>query len=616
MTVARDISATPNHESACRDAEDAWRSLAPVVAGRGRMRVSRDGGKTYPVHRERKITDQLPNQPAAVLIYDNNGCAHTFCIDLDVSKGGTDAVQRDYRSLTSRLDRIGLPHFADQSPNGGIHIYIPMAEPLPFHDAAGVARALEACTPTLDPMPMFGLTSGCIRPPGSRHKTGGHQRLLGNLTAAWQSAQSGATPEAWRRFATEIAFTTTDRREYGAVEAHDDQTVSQLSPLRGRNAPDAGYQAIARTGDFDTTRYASPSEARQAVIWAAVAAGWSFNDVAARIANGTWPGLASMYARYRAGTRHAALVRDWKSATQFENRRRSRARGDAVRVGTTSGPKTHAGGTYQHIRSWVSAVELEFDQNRRDDLGARAVLMALAEAGQKSGGSVISFGNRALAVATGLDQATVGKILKRLCSEADPLVDLVRESSGVLAHTYSLRIPDRLGVEAPRREWKRGRLSGIRPAFRELGLAAAFVYAALEQQRDPRSGREVAIGARLGVTSTYEALNLLESFGLARRAGTKWELGAARLDHVAEKLGVRERVQAQIDRYKAERLAYWAFLGIVRLGTDDRSVGHYDVAESPPPVLTRPPDDWTLVEMLEEAFGAQLIGDTQSSAAS
>jgi hypothetical protein len=612
MTVARDISATPNHSSACREAEDAWRALAPVVAGRGRMRVSRDGGKTYPVHRERKITDELPNQPAAVLIYDNNGCAHTFCIDLDVSKGGTEAVERDYQALVSKLRRFGLPHFADHSPNGGIHIYIPMAEPLPFHDAAGVARALEACTPTLDPMPMFGLTSGCIRPPGSRHKTGGHQRLLGTLTEAWESAQTGATPEAWRRFASEVAFTTTNRREYGATDADPDESVTQLTPLHGRTSPDAGYQTIARTGEYDGTRYASASEARQAVIWAAVAAGWTFNDVAARLANGTWPGLASMYARYRSGTRHAALVRDWKSAIRFENERRSKSVGDAVRVGTTSGPKTHAGGTYQQIRSWVSAVDLEFDQNRRDDLGARAVLMALAEAAQKSGSSVIAFGNRSLAVATGLDQATVGKILKRLCAEPDPLIDLVREASGVLAHTYSLRLPDRFAAEAGRRTWKRSKFSGVRPVFRELGLVAAFVYAALEQQREALSGREVAIGARLGVTSTYEALNLLEAFGLARRVGNKWELGEARPDHLAERLGVRERVQLQLDRYRAERLAYWAFLGIVRLGTEDGSVGRYHVAERPASEPSRPPDDWTLIDLLQQAFGAELLEEPQS----
>jgi hypothetical protein len=244
------------------------------------------------------------------------------------------------------------------------------------------------------------------------------------------------------------------------------------------------------------------------------------------------------------------------------------------------------------------------------------VLMALAEAAQKSGSPVVAFGNRSLAVATGLDQATVGKILKRLGAEADPLIDLVREASGVLAHTYALRVPDRFAAEASRRTWKRGKFSGIRPVFRDLGLAAAFVYAALEQQHEPLGGREVAISARLGVTSAYEALNLLESFGLARRVGGRWELGEARLDHLAERLGVRERVQVQLDRYKAERVAYWAFLGIVRLESGDGSVGHYRVTDQSPSEPLRPPDDWTLIDMLQDAFGAELLRETGSATAS
>jgi hypothetical protein len=614
-TVAREVPSTPTTESAsaCREAQTAWTSLAAAISGPGRMRVSRDGGKTYPLHRERKITDQLPNQPAAVLIYDNSGCAHTFCVDLDVSKGGVEAVERDYTTLTSKLRRLGLPHFADRSPNGGIHIYIPMAEPLPFHDAAGVARALEACTPTLDPMPMFGLTGGCIRPPGSRHKTGGRQELIGSLTAAWEATQHGASPEAWRRFATEVAFAPTDRREYGASCAQDDAADGNraLSPLHRHSVPDARYQAIARTGEYDTNKYATASEARQAVIWSAVAAGWAFNDVAARIANGTWPGLASLYARYRAGTRHNALLRDWKSAVTFEKKRRTTDGTQSVRVHTTRGPKTHRGDTYEQIRTWVNAIDLEFDQNRRDDLGARAVLMAMAEAAQKSQGTVISFGNRSLAVATGLDQSTVGKILKRLASEDDPLVDLIREASGVLAHTYALRVPNRFVDIAARRTWKRGKMHGVRPVFRELGLAAAFVFAALEQGNEPLSGREVAMQARVGVTTAHDALLLLEAFGLSARRDGKWVLGAAQLEHLAERFGVRERVQQQIERYKAERLAYWAYLGIIRLSDVDGPVGTYDPFAPPPP----PPDSsYTLMDMLEDVLGAHLISESASVA--
>jgi DNA-binding transcriptional regulator YhcF (GntR family) len=237
--------------------------------------------------------------------------------------------------------------------------------------------------------------------------------------------------------------------------------------------------------------------------------------------------------------------------------------------------------------------------------------MAMAEAAQKSQGTVISFGNRSLAVATGLDQSTVGKILKRLSAEDDPLVDLIREASGVLAHTYSLRVPDSVADVAGRRTWKRGKMHGVRPAFRELGLAAAFVYAALEQGNEPLSGREVAMQARVGVTTAHEALLLLEAFGLSAKRGGKWVLGGAQLDHLAERFGVREQVQQQLDRYKAERLAYWAYLGIIRLSDNAGTVGTYEPDAAPPP----PPDNsYTLMDMLEDVLGAHLISETTSVA--
>ncbi len=565
------------------------------------MRVSNDGGRTYPVKRERALSEVLPNQPAAVLIYDRTGAARTFCADLDVSRGGQAAVDRDYKALSVALTRAGASFFADRSPNGGIHVYVPLEVPLPFHEARASAIALAARTPTMDPMPMLGIDSGCIRPPGARHRSGGHQELIGTLTAAYVATQARTTAPAWARFTASLPLSA----ERGGKIADN---VTQLRP-RGRfTEPDARYQAIARTGDYDTSRYASPSEARQAVIWSAVAAGLALRDVVSRLDDGTWPGLAAMYVRYGRHGRHRALLADWDSAVDFENDRRKTARSRSVRVGTTRGPKTHAGTAHQEVRSWVNAVDLVFDQNRRDDLAARAVLYALAEAAQKTGCTVLEFGNRSLAIATGLDQATVGKVLNRLVDEDEPLIDLVRPATGVKANVYSLVIPDRLSTTARRRTWKKGKISGVRAAFRELGLGAAFVYAALERRDGSASGRELAIDARLGVQTTYDALATLQAFNLAVRSPTGWVLGAANLDRLAEAFGIVELIKAQIDRYREERRAYWALLGVIRLVDDaGTSIGTYDHDQPPEP----PPDDaMTLMDMLEDVLGAHLIDVT------
>ena len=575
------------------------------------MRLSRDGGKNYSRRGERTITDLLPNQPAAVLIYDSAGCARTLCIDLDTSKGGVDAVERDYSAVRTILSRLSARYFADRSPNGGIHIYVPLAEPAPFHEARAVAQALAARTPTMDPMPMYGLTDGCIRPPGAFHRTGGHQRLIGSLTAAHDAVRIRNSAGVWAQLMDEIgasAFLQGKRNDADASNVASNVTnIERLPPLGRFTEPDPRFQTIARTGDW--TGYPSPSEARQAVIWASVAFGWAFTDVARRISDGTWPGLAALYARYRQSGTHKALARDWQSALAFEKRRRNELQGSSVRVGPTRGPKTHRGGEYQQIRTWVNAYEIALAGNT-DDLATRAVLAALAEAAQRTGSLIVEHGNRSLAIATGLDQRTVGKILKQLADADSPLIDLVLPASGVKANAYQLIIPEHLNSAAQSKPWKKGKTHGIRAAFRELGLPAAFMFAALEQTTEALNGRELAKDARLGVTSAYEALAVLHSWGLVERTPQGWKLGTQSLDALAESFGIVDQIRTQIDRYRAERRAYWAVLGIIRLVDATNSpVGQYS-GDPPPPLGDGPPGEGeTLLDMLEHLLGAHIIAE-------
>ena len=48
-------------------------------------------------------------------------------------------------------------------------MYVPLAEPVGFHDARDLALALATRTPSMDPAPNQNLTDGLIRPPGSPH---------------------------------------------------------------------------------------------------------------------------------------------------------------------------------------------------------------------------------------------------------------------------------------------------------------------------------------------------------------------------------------------------------------------------------------------------------------
>src|SRR6195952_4671082 len=107
-------------------------------------------------------------------------------------------VLRDATASRGLVHRAGGALISDESPSGGIHLYIPLAEPIGFYDARDLAKALAARTPSMDAAPNCGLTDGLIRPPGSRHRSGGFQILHGTLAAAVGLARTGNPPAVWQ----------------------------------------------------------------------------------------------------------------------------------------------------------------------------------------------------------------------------------------------------------------------------------------------------------------------------------------------------------------------------------------------------------------------------------
>lgn len=592
------------------DPASAWERLVPLMSAGRPMRLSRDGGRSYPRRYQRTVTAVAPNQPAAIVIYDNDGCAPLICLDLDASRGDVDA---DHRALTRLLTRAGLRWFSDHSPNGGRHIYVPLAMPVPFPEASAFVRALTASTPTLDPLPMLGLQQGCIRPPGARHRTGGHQVLDGPLAAAEAVLRSPNPPAAWERLVTTVMA-----KPITHPAPHRDTPQDRLDPLSGFTEPDGSFQQIARTGSYDPDRYTTPSEARQAVVWAAVACGWAFTDLTRRLEDGTWRGLASFYARYPTTQRHQAVARDWRNAIAFEKQRRQRAGNNHVRVCTTSTSKTHRGtpkapvpatNPGRQVRIWLAAVDLLSGPDT--DQAERAVLYALAEAAALTGSLVIEHGSRSLAIATGLDRSSVSRVLQRLREAPTDraLIDQIRPARGVRADTYQLIVPPLLQPTCERAAHPRGLVHAIRPAFRELGLTAAFVYAALERAHGSLSGRDLAPRARCSTTATYDTLIVLASWGLAERSPTGgWVLGPTRPAQLAETWGVVDEVRDQIQRYRAERRIWHTWLrdhGLLPLDTDPPP-------EDPPPPPRWPPptpaeDNEGLLALLGRVLGAEHI---------
>jgi len=614
--------------------------LAPLLAGRPRVRESRTGGHTYLRRWERPLTARLPAVPAAVPIYSAAGDTRVLVIDLDASRGGPDAVLRDTAAVTDLVRAAGGRVIVDESPSGGRHLYIPLTVPIGFHDARDLALAVSVRTPTMDPSPNQNLTDGLIRPPGSVHPAGGHQVLHGPLAAAQQLAIVGNPPEVLERLrallATELAAVSATHAGRGDPTAVLEDGVDGAPHLLRASGPRelaVDYLRIATTGLYDTTRYRSPSEARQAVLAAAVSAGLTLPQVLARIDTGVWPGLASFYTRYRhARTRRKALLADWRNAVAFiAARPEKNPTPSLVRKSPTSEPPTHGGapeasnqdqqvhlsarGTdeeYRWLRTWWTALSL-LEHSRYGDragIGRRWVLRALGEAAMKTGSRYVAFGVRSLSVATGLDHTTVAAHLRALREEDDPLIDLIENDRGLAGDLYQLRIPDEIADRAARVAWRPGKLHALRPVFRELGHPAAFVYEALEQAKGPQRSFDLVTVTGLSRTAVYEALETLAAWQLVEPVDGRWRLvPGARLQLLAEQFGCLEQVRAQVGRHRGERAAYRRALRIVDQHPEATSVlGPVVAAEGylwPP---EPPPEDGeTLMDLLHRELGAYLI---------
>lgn len=600
---------------------EQWAATARLLAGVDRVREGRPrrDGVEYRARDERRLTDRLPARPAAVRVYGHDGACSTLFLDLDSSRGGADAVAREAKRVVKWLVECGARVIEDVSPNGGRHIYVPLAQRLDLAAARELVEAMALRFPTIDASPHRSARSGCIRTPGSRHKTGGHQQLVTHLAAAvdvLHRRNAGDVVEALRiRLAPQIAAwhaaQVPVRPEPApiATAAEDDQQRAA-----GR-ALSVAMTRIAREGIYDATRYGSPSEARAAVMAAAARAGWRLADVVVRLEDGRWPGLAGMYEanRPKAAQRRERIAADWRNAQALIARTPTRAGNSHVRRSNTSLPESLAGGLrgapygppvdayleHQFIRTWTTAV-LAYERHRFTPIGTkiRWLLRALAEAGHKSGSRYFGFGSRALAVATGSDHTTVAALLKVLTELG--WLDLVQAAHGTAADLYALTIPR--DVQAADLRWHSGTIHAKRPAFRELGDVAGLVFEALEH------GRARSISALVDVvgcarSSVAEAVDLLCEHGLVERTSDGLLPHPELLARIAEDLGVTEAIALQLATYARQRRTWHAYLARhdqeAARGICERDLYDPDVDEYWLP----PPDDesWSLASTLAVA---------------
>ena len=70
-------------------AEAAWHAVTPSIAGTPHVRISRDGGRTYPARHARPLPADPPDQPCTVPVYDpGSATGRMLALDLDPGRAG------------------------------------------------------------------------------------------------------------------------------------------------------------------------------------------------------------------------------------------------------------------------------------------------------------------------------------------------------------------------------------------------------------------------------------------------------------------------------------------------------------------------------------------------
>ncbi|BBE24537.1 hypothetical protein MN0502_34200 (plasmid) [Arthrobacter sp. MN05-02] len=567
----------------------AW-VLAPLIAGQPSYRLGRwkDGRFQYPQPTTAlRITGTLPAKPAAVMIHDVDGTVRTLCLDLDTSKARKAVVDDDAQRLGDLLNTAGLSYVEDQSPSGGRHLYVPLQDPLTAAEARQLVEALGRRAPSLDPSPHQNVVHGCIRVPGSAHKSGGHQTLITPLTDAYgiltRRNPASALAALRRTLAPELYRLEQDRRRAQARAAAA-TTALQAATTPGtrpgvasaaRN--DSPLRAAARTGLYDTSRYASDSEARMAVLNHFAACHWTVDQVRAGM-TGPYAGLAALD-----GTKAERLLPiEWAkaqawTATRTSTKNPAQRPREATAHNYNTSHTSLTGGTptsssdpshhsiHQLVNDLENVLYAILDQRLqgqgRVGISLRFLIRAVLAYMRTNETNMLDVGCRTFAVALGKDHVTIARLLPALEAVSAGILTRIDRGRGRNADTYLVQLPQQFEQLARDLTWRKGKIHAIRPVFRVLGDVAALAYEGIERGRHSPTTADLARTTGISRRALTDHLAHMEALQMIRRHHGTWEIVATTgLVDLAERLGATEDREQQITRYRKERAAWHAWL--------------------------------------------------------
>jgi hypothetical protein len=510
------------------------------------------------------------------MVHGTDGSVATLCLDLDTTKAVKGVVDSDAAHLRDKLRACGVVFVEDFSPSGGRHLYIPLQDRLDASEARELVEALALTAASIDPTPHQNVTDGCIRVPGSVHKTGGHQVLITPLSQAYdvlRRRNPAAAIDALRKaFAPELARNRAMKARRTKIVAAQRTAASLPLPLNtGSESP---LRKIARTGLYDSTRYKSPSEARMAVLNHFSACGWTLEQVQNEL-TGQFPGLAALYGT--TAKQERLLPTEWAKAEVYTSRRTDqkglsrKARGKDAPINNTSptqltggAPKPSAAAIHQLVNDLENVLYAVLDHRLqargREGLSLRLLIRGLLGYMRALETDILDVGCRTLAAALGKHHVTIARLLPVLAAASDGILTKVADARHKAADVYLIQLPEHYQQLARQLTWRRGKIHAVRPVFRALGDAAALVYEAIERSRHSPTTAEIVRTTGISRNAATKALADMEAFAMIRRDGRHWKTTPANLSNLAARLGVLEDYQAHISRNRRERAAWHAYL--------------------------------------------------------
>lgn len=496
----------------------------------------------------------------------------TLCLDLDTSKALQGVVDDDAQRLGDLLESCGVRYIADYSPSGGRHLYIPLAERMEAPAARELIEALARTAASLDPSPHQNVTDGCIRVPGSAHKRGGHQTLVTPLNEAYDVLRRRNPVHAVAALRRHLAPELKRSRELKA------RAAKMAAPARANGVspvPFGGSQSplrlAARTGLYDTARYASPSEARMAVLNHFAACGWTLDQVRLEL-GGQLSGLAALYSDARRQER--LLDKEWAEACRWIQKPGTPSPGKRnARINDTSQPIPTGGASRTSSKAAAhqlvndlenvlyAVLDHRFKERGREGLSLRLLLRAVLGYMRTMETDVLDVGCRTFATALGKHHGTISRLLPMLEQASDGILTKIADARGRNADTYVIQLPQHFEQLARELSWRSGKIHGIRPVFRALGDVAALVYESIERGRLSPTTAAIVRSTGLSRTAVETALTAMSSYNMIGRRHGHWSITAGTsLTALARRLGALDDAAEQISTHRKQRAAWHAWL--------------------------------------------------------